>query len=121
MLILNKAAVSKLLDEIPINDILANQAQVFNTLSSESSSNQIQSPHRTSTNGKESTMLFMPSSINGETSIKVVGLPKNDPNQKEKRSIEASSMIFDSFGKVEALMDSSLTTGIRTAAGKSSP
>lgn len=129
MLVLNKSAVSSILSSISLEEILSNQAQVFQTLSDSTFRSTLQSPHRTSIQGKESTMLFMPSAIQENRSIKIVGVPtpsdgksddlRKDGNHENKpRGLQACSLIFDEFGRVEALIDSSLTTAVRTSAGE---
>jgi hypothetical protein len=81
LLIISAQDVKELLQRhISTSEILANQANVFRTLDSASSSSKVsaapfQAPSRISLQLKDATTLFMPAQIRDEVTCKIVGVP----------------------------------------------
>lgn len=96
--------------------LLNNQAAVFRAFEMPSSPEEtVQIPPRLAIDNPLHTMLFMPSRAAGITAAKIVAVPKPG---KAPSGIPGVTLIFDdTSGKLVAMVDASVLTPARTAAG----
>ncbi|KAI6149841.1 NAD-binding protein [Pisolithus tinctorius] len=113
LLILSAQDVNTITATLPSAELEALMASVFRRLSSGS---HYASPQRTSITMSHHTALFMPSRIEDiGTAIKVVSVPTS---ADDKRGLPASTIFLDEeSGRVEAILNASALTALRTAAG----
>lgn len=110
--------VSSFLQQLAIENpalLLNNQAAVFRVLEpNEDGQEPVQIPQRLAVNNPHHTMLFMPARALGITSTKIVAVPKPG----EPSGIPGLTLLFDDdTGRVKAMVDASVLTPARTAAG----
>lgn len=110
--------VSSFLQQLAIENpalLLNNQASVFHALEpNDNDSDPVQIPQRLAINSPHHTMLFMPARALGITSTKIVAVPKPG----EPSGIPGLTLLFDDdTGRVKAMVDASVLTPARTAAG----
>lgn len=113
ILVLNAKSVSDILDKVSIEELIANQRNVFKTYS-QSSEAEWESPLRLACNTDYHTQLFMPSRIGQSCGIKCVAVP----NPKGPPGLPGTGLSFDpASGRARALVDLTQLTAVRTAAG----
>ncbi|PWN36336.1 NAD(P)-binding protein [Meira miltonrushii] len=114
LLILSGKDVDEILDGISINDLIANQTDVFSTYSSQNE-NRWESPIRTTINSSAHTHLFMPSRNEDQVTIKCVAVPKPGGNAT---GLPATGLVFHpTKGQTKVIINVAQLTGVRTAAG----
>ncbi|KAI6144407.1 NAD-binding protein [Pisolithus tinctorius] len=113
LLVLSAQDVDTITAALPSAELEALMASVFRRLSSGS---HYASPQRTSITMSHHTALFMPSRVEDVgTAIKVVSVPTS---ANDKRGLPASTILLDEeSGRVEAIVNASALTALRTAAG----
>jgi ornithine cyclodeaminase/alanine dehydrogenase-like protein (mu-crystallin family) len=62
-------------------------------------------------------MLFMPATLSGGSSVKVVGVPPPQPAGAQAKPIVGATMIFDDDGRATGVLNAAETTAFRTALG----
>ncbi|EPQ29549.1 uncharacterized protein PFL1_02768 [Pseudozyma flocculosa PF-1] len=124
VLIVSGKDISTLSLEIPLSSILSNQADVFRMLSLPSAAiapqDAAQCPPRIGINAPHHTVLFMPASSEGTTSVKCVSVPK--PSEPLPAGvpggIPGTTLLFHTkSSRVRAVVNAAELTAIRTAAG----
>jgi ornithine cyclodeaminase/alanine dehydrogenase-like protein (mu-crystallin family) len=63
------------------------------------------------------TMLFMPATLEGSGSIKVVGVPPPSQDGKQSKPIVGAIMVFDADGRATGVINAAETTAFRTSLG----
>ncbi|KAH8880834.1 shikimate 5-dehydrogenase [Thozetella sp. PMI_491] len=63
------------------------------------------------------TMLFMPATLSGGSSVKVVGVPPPQAPGSQAKAIVGATMIFDADGRATGVLNAAETTAFRTALG----
>ncbi|KZT18779.1 NAD(P)-binding protein [Neolentinus lepideus HHB14362 ss-1] len=119
--VLSAANVRQITSSFSTQDLLRQSAVIFSLLSStkteEHDAGSISSPHRTSIETTNHTVLFMPSRVrNVGTAIKVVSVPMTD--KARDGGLPASTMVLDEeTGCAKALVNARSLTAVRTAGG----
>ncbi|TFK51548.1 NAD(P)-binding protein [Heliocybe sulcata] len=120
--ILSAANIRQVTSSFSTSDLLRQSAVIFSLLSSSTkaandNAEAISSPHRTSIQTANHTVLFMPSRVKDTgTTIKVVSVPMMD--KVKDGGLPASTMVIDEeTGGTKALVNARSLTAVRTAGG----
>ncbi|ORX47438.1 NAD(P)-binding protein [Hesseltinella vesiculosa] len=120
ILVISQADIDKLLpqgDALVANQVIDIMASTFATYTSAratGNTHDAQTPLRIGVTTNNHRVLFMPSRLNTTTSIKIVSVPLGD----SKAGLPGSILVLnEATGAVEAIMNASGLTGVRTAAG----